>query len=96
MNIYLLLIISLVLLLFAGNAFYVTFKKYEDDDDFSGGWNTLSFIEFFLGVLLLISEKIFPKRYHIVIFKIISFLFGVFLVGLTVLFWVFLTPIIYP
>lgn len=44
MNIYELLIISLALLLFAGNAFYVAFKKYEHDDDFSGGWDTFSFI----------------------------------------------------
>jgi hypothetical protein len=92
MNIYVLLIISLILLLIAGNAFYVAFKKYEDDDDFSGGWDTLSFIEFLLGILLLITEKFFPKRYHIIIFKIISILFGVFVVGLTVLFWVLFTP----
>jgi hypothetical protein len=92
MNIYVLLIILLVLLLFAGNAFYVVFKKYEDDDDFSGGWDTLSFIEFLLGIFLLISEKFFPKRYHIIIFKIISFLFGVFVIALAILLWVLFTP----
>lgn len=37
MNTYFLLFISLILLLFAGNAFYIAFKKYEEDDDFSGG-----------------------------------------------------------
>lgn len=92
MNIYVLLVISLILLLFAINAFYVAFKKYEDDDDFSGGWEALSFIEFLLGILLLISEKFFPKRHHIIIFKIISFLFGVFMLGVTALLWVLFTP----
>lgn len=93
MNIYVLLIISLILLFFAGNAFYVAFKKYEDEDDFSGGWDALSIVEVLLGALLLISERFFPKRYHIVIFKIFSFLFGIFMVGLTILFWVLFTPL---
>ncbi|WP_276569490.1 hypothetical protein [Lysinibacillus sphaericus] len=31
---------SLVLLFIAGNAFYIAFKKYEEDDDFSGGAET--------------------------------------------------------
>lgn len=92
MNIYILLIISLILLFLAGNAFYVALKKYEEDDDFSGGINTLSFVEMLLGVLLLISEKFFPQRSHIVIFKIFSFLFGVIILGLLVLFWIIFRP----
>lgn len=88
MNIYILIAISLILLFIAGNAFYVTFKTYEDDDDFTAGINTFTFIEFLFGVLVLISEKFFPKKYHIVIFKILSFIFGIFIFGLTILFWV--------
>jgi hypothetical protein len=92
MNIYILLIISLILLFLAGNAFYIDFKKYEEDDDFTGGINTFAIVEILLGVLLLISEKFFPQRYHIVIFKVVSFLFGVIILGLLVLFWIIFTP----
>ncbi|MFJ7408250.1 MULTISPECIES: hypothetical protein [unclassified Lysinibacillus] len=84
MNIYV-IISSLLLLFIAGNAFYVVFKKYKEDDDFT--FNTLTWIELIFNVLLLISEKIAPKKFHIVIFKFLSFLFGVFFLGLTVLLW---------
>ena len=62
MNIYILLLISIILLFVAGYAFYVTFKKYEEDDDFTGGINTFTFIEFLFGILILISEKFFRKN----------------------------------
>lgn len=92
MNIYFLIIGSLILILLGGNAFYVAFKKYEDDDDFSGGVNTLSFIEYFVGILLFITEKFLPKRYHIAIFKTFSFLFGVFMLCFAFLLWALCTP----
>jgi hypothetical protein len=75
--------------LFALNTLYVGVKKYEEDGELPE-WGSSSFIEFFIAVLLLISEKLLPKRYHIVIFKIISFLFGVFLLSVPVfLLWYF-------
>ncbi|WP_028393499.1 hypothetical protein [Bacillus cihuensis] len=89
MNIYMLVISSLLFLFIAGNAFYVAFKIYEEDDDFT--FNTLTWIELIFSVLLLISEKFAPKTYHIVIFKIFSFLFGIFFLGLTVLLWILFT-----
>ncbi|WP_078544867.1 hypothetical protein [Litchfieldia alkalitelluris] len=88
MNIYVLFVILTLLLFLAGYAFYVAFKQYEEDDDFTVGINTFTFIEVVFSILLFISEKFFPKRYHIVIFKFLSFLFGLFLVCLIVLFWV--------
>lgn len=51
-------------------------------------FSTFSFIELVLGVLLLISEKFSPKKYHIIIFKTFSALFGVFMLGLIVLLWI--------
>ena len=52
-----LFVCSLVLLFFAGNAFYVAFKKYEEDDDFSGELET-----FFLIDCIINFRKIrFPK-----------------------------------
>lgn len=89
MNIYMLVISSLLLLFIAGNAFYVTFKKYREDDDFT--FNTSTWIELLFSVLLLISEKIAPKNFHMLIFKIFSFLFGMFFLGLTVLLWILFT-----
>ncbi|MFE3577110.1 hypothetical protein [Lysinibacillus sp. NPDC059133] len=82
-----LIVSSLFLLFIAGNAFYVAFKKYEEDDDFSDG---VTFIDLVFGVILLISEKFAPKKY-IVIFKTLSFLFGLIIFGLTVLFWLLFT-----
>ncbi|MGE7690470.1 hypothetical protein ACQKMI_14840 [Lysinibacillus sp. NPDC097214] len=83
-----LFVCSLILLFFAGNAFYIAFKKYEEDDDFSRGVDTYFLIDLVLVVVLLISEKFAPKKYHIVIFKNLSFLFGLIILGLTVLLWV--------
>ncbi|MGE8002289.1 hypothetical protein [Lysinibacillus sp. NPDC093216] len=82
-----LFVCSLVLLFFAGNAFYVTFKKYEEDDDFSGELETFFLIDLVLAVVLLISEKFAPQKYHIVIFKTLSLLFGLIILGLTVMLW---------
>jgi hypothetical protein len=88
MNIYLLLIISIILLFMAGYAFYIVIKKYEEDDDFTGGISTFTIVEFILSMILIVSEKLFPKKYHIVIFKVFSLLFGIFMLGLAILLWV--------
>jgi formate-dependent nitrite reductase membrane component NrfD len=83
-----LFICSLFLLFIAGNAFYIAFKKYEEDDDFSGGVSTYALIDLVLAVVILISEKFAPQKYHIVIFKTLSFLFGLMILGSIVLLWV--------
>ena len=79
MNIYILLLISIILLFVAGYAFYVTFKKYEEDDDFTGGINTFTFIEFLFGILILISEKFFQEKYHSSVVKILCKEFVIFI-----------------
>jgi len=81
---------SLVLLFIAGNAFYIAFKKYEEDDDFSGGVHTYTFIDLVFGVILLISEKFAPQKY-VAIFKTLSILFGLMILGFTVLLWILFT-----
>lgn len=75
----------------AGYAFYIAFKRYEEDDDFTGGVNSFTMFEVILAVLLFIFEKISPKKYHIAIFKTFSFIWGLFMFGLTVLLWVLFT-----
>ena len=92
MNIYVLLILSCILVFLVGNAFYVAFKRYEEDDDFTGGINTFSFVEMLLGFFLLISEKLSPERYHIVTFKVISIIFGLIILGLLIVLWIFFSP----
>ncbi|MEQ6354328.1 hypothetical protein ABNX05_06825 [Lysinibacillus sp. M3] len=59
---------SLVLLFFAGNAFYIAFKKYEEDDDFSGA-ETFFLIDLVLAVVLLIFEKFAPKSIILLFLK---------------------------
>ncbi|PEJ52344.1 hypothetical protein CN692_21770 [Bacillus sp. AFS002410] len=88
MNIYFLILCTLLLLFLSGNAFYVTFKKFEDEGDYSGGTATGEFCELVFGILEFISKKIFPERYHIIIFKIFSFAFGLFMLGLAILLWI--------
>ena len=90
MNIYILLIISLVLFLI-GNAFYIAIKKYEEDEDFARGIDTFSIIDLILGLLLSISREFSSHRYHNVILKFTSFLLGVFILGLLILTWKFFT-----
>ncbi|MFF2875978.1 hypothetical protein ACFVR2_06600 [Gottfriedia sp. NPDC057991] len=87
MNIYVQLIGTVILLALSANAFYVTFKKYEDDDDYTLGVSTLEFYEIILGAIEFISSRLFPKRYHIVISKIISFIFGLIMLGFSILLW---------
>lgn len=81
---------SLLLLCAAGFTFYITFKKYEDDDDFNEPILGFGSIQLIMEFLLFISEKLAPKKYYIVIFKILSLLFGLFILGLIVLLWLVL------
>ncbi|QKE74802.1 hypothetical protein HPK19_19605 [Arthrobacter citreus] len=75
------LLFSIGLLLAAGETLLDGIKRFEQGE-FSG-WDTDPFFEFFVAVLLLISEKWLPKRYHIVLFKTIAFVLGVFLLGVS-------------
>ncbi|PET77556.1 hypothetical protein CN514_00735 [Bacillus sp. AFS001701] len=84
----LVLLFSIGMLFAAGNTLFDGIKKFERGE-FSG-WDTDPFFEFFIAGLLLISEKWLPKRYHIVLFKIITLLFGVLLLVVAVfLLWYF-------
>lgn len=86
MNFYLLIICEAVLLFIAGNAFYISFKKYDEADDFT--FNGLTTIEILFSVIVYISEKIASAKFQIIIFKVLSFLFGLFFLGAAVLLWV--------
>ncbi len=84
----LVLLFSIGILLGAGNTLFDGIKRFERGE-FSG-WDTEPFVEFFIAGFLLISEKLLPKRYHLILFKIITLLFGVVLLGITFfLLWYF-------
>lgn len=86
MNLFFLCLSTLVLLYMAGNAYYVAFKKYDEEDDFILEDSTI--FSFFFGVLLLLIEKIFPQSIYMYVFKVCSFLFGSIMVGIVILVWV--------
>lgn len=86
MNLFFLCLSTLVLLYMAGNAYYVAFKKYDEEDDFILEDSTI--FSFFFGMLLLLIEKIFPQSIYMYVFKVCSFLFGSIMVGIVILVWV--------
>lgn len=86
MNLFLLCLSTLVLLYMAGNAYYVAFKKYDEEDDFILEDSTD--FSFFFGMLLLLIEKIFPQSIYMYVFKVCSFIFGSIMVGIVILVWI--------
>lgn len=86
LNLFFLCLSTLVLLYMAGNAYYVAFKKYDEEDDFILEDSTI--FSFFFGMLLLLIEKIFPQSIYMYVFKVCSFLFGSIMVGIVILVWV--------
>jgi len=68
----------------------MTFKKYKEDDDFNDPTLGLDTVQFIIDVLLFLSGKIASKKYHVVIFKTLSFLFALFLLAVVILLWVLL------
>jgi type IV secretory pathway TrbL component len=89
MDLELVIIVSLITALlgfFCCSGYYFAFKKYEknDEDEFSpiefaiasGDLFILDAILFVFNVILWISEKIFPKKMHIAVFRTIAFLTG--------------------
>lgn len=89
MNNTILIISTLLVFIMAGYAFYITFKKHSDDDDFLAGANTFTLIDLLFGVIALISEKYASKKYQIIIFKVSSFLWGTLLIAMIIFLWVY-------
>jgi len=84
MYLYILLAILILLGCLAGNAFYVAFKKYDDNDDFTDG-DTFTFLAVLFDILYFLASKLFRGKYKILVFKIFSFLYGLMIVGLMIL-----------
>lgn len=86
MDIIFLFLFTPFVLFLAGNAFYVAFKTYEENDDFTANIE-IHFLELIFVIILWFTEKYFPERLHIRIFKTFAFLFGLSMLGLLVLIW---------
>ncbi|WP_010306354.1 hypothetical protein [Kurthia senegalensis] len=85
MNLFFLCLSTLIVLYIAGNAYYIAFKRYDEEDDFT--FNGFTTIEFIFDMLLVIAEKISPQSIYIYVFKVFSFLFGSIFLSAGILLW---------
>ncbi len=79
-------IVVIVLLLYvAGNAFYIAFKTYQEEDEFHHPTLEIIPIHWIIDFLLFISKKLAPAPYFVALFKTLSFLYGLFIVVFIIL-----------
>lgn len=79
-------IVVIVLLLYvAGNAFYIVFKTYQEEDEFHHPTLEIIPIHWVMDFLLFISKKLAPAPYFVALFKTLSFLYGLLIVGVIIL-----------
>jgi hypothetical protein len=72
--------------------FYSAFKTYKDDEDGEiedfGFVGSIEFLAiFFVGVLWL-CKKFFSQTHYILAFRTVSFLMGLMMIGIIILFWI--------
>lgn len=81
-----LVVVVIVLLLYvAGNAFYIVFKTYQEEDEFYHPTLEIVPVHWIMDFLLFISKKLAPAPYFVALFKALSFLYGLFIVGVIIL-----------
>lgn len=74
-----------LLLYVAGNAFYIVFKTYQEDDEFHHPTLEIVPVHWIMDFLLLISKKLASDHYFVALFKTLSFLYGLLIVGFIIL-----------
>lgn len=72
--------------------FFIVFKKYkEDDEEYLGEFqydsSFLYILSFIFLLILKALKKILPTSMYLLVFKILSFFFGVFLLFVIYLIW---------
>ncbi|KML03101.1 hypothetical protein VL06_15745 [Rossellomorea marisflavi] len=83
-------VVVIVLLLYvAGNAFYIVFKTYQEDDEFHHPTLEILPVHWIMDFLLFISRKLAPAPYFVALFKMLSFLYGLLIVGVIILILLF-------
>ncbi|WP_367037489.1 hypothetical protein [Rossellomorea marisflavi] len=78
-------VVIVLLLYVAGNAFYIVLKTYQEDDEFHHPTLEILPVHWIMDFLLFISRKLAPDHYFVALFKTLSFLYGLFIVGIIIL-----------
>ncbi len=78
-------VVIVLLLYLAGNAFYIVFKTYQEDDEIHHPTLEILPVHWIMDFLLFISKKIAPAPYFVTLFKTLSFLYGLLIVGFIIL-----------
>ena len=72
--------------------FYSAFKTYKDDEDGEiedfGVVESIEFIAIFFVFVLWLCKKFFPQTHYILAFRTVSFLMGLMMIGIIILFWI--------
>ncbi len=82
-------VVIVLLLYVAGNAFHIVFKTYQEDDEFHHPTLEILPVHWIMDFLLFISRKLAPAPYFVALFKTLSLLYGLFIVGVAFLFCLF-------
>ena len=74
------------------SCFYSAFKTYQEDDDgdvedFGFDYGFLEFIAIFFVFVLWVCKKFFSQTHYILAFRTVSFLMGLMMIGIIILFW---------
>ena len=71
--------------------FYSAFKTYKDDEDGEvedfGVGGSIEFIAIFFVFVLWLCKKLFSQTHYILAFRTVSFLMGLMMIGIILLFW---------
>lgn len=80
---------------FAFTSLYAGLKHYKKgeekgfDDVFSYDYGILAFMGIFFEFILWVSEKLFPQRFHLIVFRIVAISISFLMLGVVYLFWYF-------
>ncbi len=89
MSIWISIIATIIFALIGISCFYSAFKTYkEDDEDYLEGFaNAFEFIAIFFVFVLWVCKKFFSQTHYILAFRTASFLMGLMMIGIIILFW---------
>ena len=73
--------------LYAGLKHYKKGEENEFNEAFSYGDGIFAFIGLFFEFILWVSERVFPQRYQLVVFRIVAILISFLMMGIVYLFW---------
>ncbi|MFC6038852.1 hypothetical protein ACFPYN_05210 [Paenisporosarcina macmurdoensis] len=91
MSIWISIIATVLFGLVGISCFYSAFKTYKDDEDGEiedfGVVGSIEFIDIFFVFVLWLCKKFFSQSHYIPAFRTVSFLMGLMMIGIIILFW---------